>query len=122
MGCYTVGEAITKLHAKGIRAQRGYPGILMPHLTGAVVAVNVHKEEPGKTTLAAKICAPMNMGVYACEDLAAKVAVAWAEDGGLCTYGDHGFDGKSGIYSMTLLGTWVEVEEENTEETTEETA
>ena len=82
MGSITIGSAIVKLHAVGIRAQRGYPGMLMPHLTGAVAAVNIHKEEPEKTTLVAEVCAPMNMGVYACEDLAEKVALV---DGAIST-------------------------------------
>lgn len=115
MGCYTVGEALISLQVAGVRAQRGYPGVLMPQLTGAVAAVNVHKEEPDKTTLVAQICAPMSMGVYACEDLAATVSEVWTAAGAVCSYGDHRFDGQSGIYQMSVLGTWVEATEETTE-------
>lgn len=111
MGSYTVGQAIVKLIAAGIRAQRGYPGTLMPHLTGAVAAVNVHKEEPGKTALVAEVCAPMSVGVYACEDLAAKVAEVWTKAGASCSYGDHDFDGQSGLYHMSVFGTWVDATE-----------
>lgn len=89
-----------------IRVQRGYPGSLMPQLTGAVVAVNIHKAEPEQTVFVAEICAPMSMGVYACEDLAAKVVKAWTDAGGVCSYGDHRFDGKSGLYIMKAYGTW----------------
>ncbi len=106
MGYYTVGQAIVQLHVASIRAQRGFPGTLMPHLTGAVAAVSVHKDEPDKTTLVADICAPMSMGVYACEDLAKKVAQVWTEAGGACTYGDRRFDGQSGLYQMSVYGTW----------------
>lgn len=112
MGSYTVGQAIVKLHVAGIRAQRGYPGTLMPQLTGAVAAVNVYKEEPLKTTLVAEICAPMSMGVYACEDLAAKVVKAWTEAGAECYYGNHKFDGQSGIYHLSVLGVWETAAEE----------
>ena len=122
MGSYTVGKAIVQLHVAGIRAQRGYPGTLMPHLTGAVAAVNVYKEEPLKTTLVAEVCAPMSMGVYACEDLAAKVAEAWTEAGAVCSYGDNRFDGQSGIYHLPVLGVWETVVEDTTGDTTEETA
>jgi hypothetical protein len=87
----------------------------MPHLSGSVAAVNVHKEEPGKTTLVAEVCAPMSMGVYACEDLAEKVAQVWTEAGAVCSYGDHRFDGQSGIYHMSVFGTWVDAMEETTE-------
>lgn len=106
MGYYTVGKAIVQLHVAGVRAQWGYPGVLMPQLTGAVAAVNVHKDEPDKTTLVAYICAPMNMGITACEDLAEKVVQAWTEAGGACSYGDHRFDGQSGLYQMSVYGTW----------------
>lgn len=78
----------------------------MPQLTGAVVAVNMHKWEPTRTTLVAEVCAPMSMGVYACEDLAAKVVKLWAAEGGKCTYGDHRFDGKSGLYIVKVYGVW----------------
>lgn len=107
MGCYTVGQAIVNLHLAGIRAQRGYPGSMMPHLTGAVAAVNIHRDEPDKTTLVAEVCAPMHMGVFACEDLASKIASVWSEAGAVCSYGDNKFDGKSGLYSLSLYGTWV---------------
>lgn len=117
MGSYTVGQAIFKLLAAGIRVQRGYPGTLMPYLTGAVAAVNVHKEEPLKTTLVAEICAPMTMGVYACEDLAEKVAEVWTEAGAVCSYGDNRFDGKSGLYHLSVFGAWETVVEDTTEET-----
>lgn len=106
MGFFSVGQAIVELQVAGIRAQRGFPGMLMPHLTGAVAAVSVHKDEPEKTTLVADICAPMNMGVYACEDLAKKVAQEWTKAGGACSYGDHRFDGQSGLYQMCVYGTW----------------
>ena len=117
MGSYSVGQAIVKLHVAGIRAQRGYPGSLMPQLTGAVAAVNVYKEEPQKTTLVAEVCAPMSMGVYACEDLAAKVVQAWTEAGGVCSFGSSRFDGKRGIYHMPVVGVWETVAEDTTEET-----
>lgn len=104
---YTVGQAIFKLLQAEVRAQRGYPGTLMPHLTGAVAAVNIHKEEPEGTTLVAEICAPMSMGVYACEDLAKKVSEVWTEAGASCSYGNHRFDGQSGLYKMSVYGTWV---------------
>lgn len=117
MGSYTVGQAIVKLHVAGVRAQRGYPGILMPQLTGPVAAVNIYKEEPLKTTIVAEVCAPMSMGVYACEDLAKKVVEAWTAAGAVCSYGGHKFDGQSGIYHLPVLGTWETVVEDTTEET-----
>lgn len=116
MGNFTVGNGISPLLLSGIRVQRGYPGTLMPHLSGAVVAVNMHKWEPQKTTLVAEVCAPMTMGVYACEDLAAKVVQIWTSKAGVCTYGDHRFDGKSGLYIVKVYGVWEDTG------TTEETA
>lgn len=112
---YTVGQAIFKLLQAGVRTQRGYPGTLMPHLTGAVAAVSIHKKEPGKTTLVAEACAPMNQGVYACEDLAAKVVEAWTKAGAVCSYGSHRFDGQSGLYQMSVYGTWIDQTEEANE-------
>ena len=78
----------------------------MPHLKGAVVAVNILKEESYKTTLVAEVCAPMTMGMYACEDMAAKVAKVWIAKGGACSYGDKGFDRKSGLYFLRVQGIW----------------
>lgn len=111
----TVGQAIAALLLKDIRVQRGYPGKLMPHLTGPVVAVNVLKKEPDKTTLVAEVCAPMTKGLYACEDLAAKVAEYWTAEGGICSYGDKGFDSKSGLYFLRVQGAWPEQGETTTE-------
>ena len=121
MGRYTVGNAITVLHVYGIRAQRGYPGNLMPQLSGAVVAVNMHKWEPLKSTLVAEVCAPMTMGVYACEDLAARVAQIWTNNGGVCSYGDHRFEGKSGLYIMKVYGVWEEPAQSEVTTASEET-
>lgn len=103
--------------SQGVRVQRGYPGTLMPHLTGAVVAVNILKREDYKTTLVAEVCAPMTMGIYACEDLAAKVAAYWNAIDGACSYGDKGFDSKSGLYFVRVQGTWYDLapETESTE-------
>lgn len=106
MGNYSVGEAIIQLQTAGIRAQRAFPGTLMPHLTGAVAAVHIHKAEPEKTTLVAAVCAPMELGVHACENLAKKVAQVWSEAGGACSYGEHRFDEKSGLYEMSVYGMW----------------
>lgn len=101
-----IGRAILALMGEGIRVQRGYPGILMPHLTGAVVAVNVWEDEPYKTTLVAEICAPMTMGIYACEDMAIRVSNCWKGISGECSFGDKGFDSKSGLYFMKVKGVW----------------
>ena len=106
MGTYTVAKAIEALRKDGLRVQRGYPGTLMPQLVGAVVAVNAHKMEPTRSTILGEACAPMSMGLYACEDLAAAVAKVWTADGGVCTFGDHRFDGKSGLYIMKVYGVW----------------
>jgi len=110
MGSFTVGEAVVHLQLAGVRAQRAFPGTLMPHLTGAVAAVTVHKEEPAKTTLVAYVCAPMDLGVHACEDLAKKVIQVWTEADGACSYGEHSFDGQSGLYQMAVYGTWTSPE------------
>lgn len=116
MGSYSVGQAIIKLHAAGVRAQRGYPGSLMPQITDTVAAVNLHKSDPEGVTIVAEICTPMTKGVYACEDMAKTVDAAWAEDGATVTYGDHSFDGKSGLYQMSVYGRWENATDESTEE------
>lgn len=107
--------------SQGIRVQRGYPGTLMPHLSGAVVAVNIQRKEEYKTTLVAEVCAPMTMGIYACEDLAAKVASYWTAIDGICSYGDKGFDSKSGLYFLRVQGTWYKETTTDTSTDTETT-
>lgn len=111
MGCDLVGDAIVYLHAGGIWARRGYPGGLMPQITNAVVAVNVHKVEPEGITIVAEVCAPMTMGVYACEDMADKVNDIWSKHGAVVTYGGHRFDGKSGMYQTSVYGYWANQQE-----------
>lgn len=115
---YSVGKAITQLHVAGVPARRGYPGSLMPHISETVAAVNLHKCEPEGTTFVAQICTPMEKGVYACEDTAAIVAQAWSADGAVVTYGGHRFDGKSGLYQMSVYGTWRNETEDTTEDDT----
>lgn len=122
MGCDVVGDAILYLHIGGIWARRGYPGRLMPHITDAVVAINVDKVTPEGTTVVAEVCAPMTKGVFACEDMADRVAQIWAEKGAVVTYGGHRFDGKSGLYQTSVYGYWAHTAEEETEDVgTEET-
>lgn len=117
MGRYTVGEAIIKLHGAGIRAQRGYPGTLMPQITDTVAAVNLHKSDPEGVTIVARICTPMSKGVYACEDVAKVVENIWTQAGASVSCEDSGFDGKSGLYQMAVYGRWEEnPPEENTAE------
>ena len=107
-----------QLHIAGIRARRGFPGYLMPHITETTVAVSVHKCTPEGITLVAAVCAPMSMGVRACEDTAKLVEQAWTADGGRVTYGGHSFDGKSGLYQMPVYGEWVNAQEDTTQEST----
>ena len=118
MGSYTVGQAIVKLHGAGLRAQRGYPGSLMPQITNTVVAVNLHKADPDGVTIVARICAPMTKGLYACEDVAQTVEAVWTEAGAEVTCGYGSFDGKSGLYQMEVYGLWKNAVEDTTEETT----
>ena len=116
MGNHAVALAIVSLHVDNIEASRGYPGGLMPHITKPVVAVNIHSYTPEETTVVAEICAPMNLGVYACEDMAKRIYTAWTKQGATVNYGGHKFDGKSGLYQMSVYGHWP-----NETETTEET-
>ena len=106
MGCNVVSDAIVYLHANGIWARRGYPGGPMPQITNAVVAVNLHKVTPEGATVVAEVCAPMTMGVYACEDMAERVKDSWSKFGAVVTYGGHRFDGKSGMYQTSVYGYW----------------
>lgn len=118
MGRKSVGDAIIYLHASDIWAHRGYPGRLMPHITEPTVAVNLHKLNPEGVTIVAEVCVPMNKGVYACEDMAARIEEVWKKAGAVVTYGGHSFDGKSGLYQMSVYGYWPDTTEESTEETT----
>lgn len=110
MGKVTVAEAVKCLKEAGIRADRGYPGRLMPHLTGPVVAVNVKHSDSQKQTLVANVCVPMILGAGGCEDAAVKVVAAWSTLGGSCSYGDCRFDGDCELYVLPVLGVWEEEE------------
>lgn len=117
MGFDIVGDSIVYLHIGGIWARRGYPGRLMSHITDAVVAVNLDRVTPEGYTVVAEVCAPMNKGVFACEDMAARVTEIWTKNGAQVTYGGHSFDGKSGLYQAKVYGYWPKATEEGTEET-----
>lgn len=106
MGNDLIGDAILYLHVNEIWAHRGYPGGLMPHITEPAVAINLHKYTPEAVTVVAEVCAPMNKGVYACEDLAERICQIWERYGAEVTCGAHKFDGKSGLYQMSVYGTW----------------
>ena len=116
MGNTLLGKSIIYLHTHKILARRGYPGTMMPHITEPVVAINIHKVTPEGMTIVAEVCSPMSKGVYACEDLARQINEIWTEKGATVTFGGHNFDGKSGLYQMSVYGYWPYVTEE-TEET-----
>ena len=91
----------------------------MPQITEPAVAINIHKATPEGMSIVAEICSPMNKGVYACEDLARRIEEIWTGKGATVTFGGHKFDGKSGLYQMSVYGYWpYETEEpEEPEET-----
>ena len=84
---------------------------MMLHVTETTVAGNVHKSTPEGIILVAEVCTPMPKGVHACEDMAKVIEEAWKKDGGRITYGGHSFDGKSGLYRMSVYGEWIYPEE-----------
>ena len=106
MGENLLGNSIIYLHVNQIYARRGYPGSMMPHITEPAVAVNIHKVTPEGMTIVAEVCSPMHKGVYACEDLARRIDEIWTEKGASVTFGGHKFDGKSGLYQMSVYGYW----------------
>ncbi len=106
MGLPSVSDGIGYLTKAGIRAGRGYPGRLMPHISSAVVAVSLKRQEPKKKTLSAAVCGPQWLGAVACEYLAEKVSEAWTAAGAVCTYGQCRFDGQSALYILEVQGSW----------------
>lgn len=115
MGTDPLGNAIVYLHIAKIWAYRGYPDRVMPHITKPTVAVNIHKHTPEGMTVVATVCVPMSLGVYACEDMADQIEKVWTAKGGVVTYGEHSFDGKSGMYLMPVYGYWAYQTEETEE-------
>ena len=123
MGKPSLTEVVAYLTEAGLRADRGYPGGVMPHLTGVVAAVNLRQVTNTSVTYVAAVCCPQRLGAAACEDAAAKAVMAWAGAGAEYRYGSYDFDGHSGLHILEVLGTWSDpppVEEETTEDTTEE--
>lgn len=114
MGKLTVDEAVEFLTKGSLRADRGYPGTRMPHLTDAVVAVNVKKSEPGKITMMGSVCVPRVKGAEVCENYANAVSIMWTANGASCTYGDCRYDSDSILYIIEVLGTWEDTEDETT--------
>lgn len=115
MGKPSLTEAIGYLTAAGLRADRGYPGTVMPHLTGVAVAVNVGQAANTSVTYQAAVCCPQRLGAAACEDAAQKAVMAWEGAGAEYRYGSYDFDGHSGLHILKVLGTWSDpppVEEE----------
>lgn len=112
MGLPSVTDAVEYLKKGGLRADRGYPGTRMPHLTGPVAAVNVKKAEAGKVTLVASACVPRHYGAEVCENLASLISLMWTTNGAVCSYGDCRYDSDSILYIIEVLGVWEETAEE----------
>lgn len=109
MGLLTVSQAVKVLREAGLRADRGYPGGMMPQIGSLAVAVNVEKADDAGVTLAATVCCPASLGSAACEDGAEQTAAAWTAAGASCSQGSCDYDGNSDLFSVQVLGYWTAV-------------
>lgn len=103
-----VENAVQALKNVGIRAERGFPGVLSPAITEPVVAVTVEYSDLKKTRLAATVYGPGHTGGSVCEDLAQRVAELLRQKRGICQVGDCGFDPESGLFSVKVTALWLE--------------
>jgi hypothetical protein len=103
-----VSNAITALQDGGIRAERGYPAEIVPHLTGPVVAVTVEGSDQKQVLLGATVYGPGNQGGQACEELAQTVAQVLRQKRARCQVGDCHYDGESGLFSVKVTACWLE--------------
>ena len=98
---------------RGLQANVGNPGRVMPHLTRPLVAVNTKEETLTHRTLVAYVCGPQSGGQSACMDVATRVALYWYSIGAECKWGEYSFDGKSAMHVVKVYATWpLKVEEE----------
>ena len=106
MGIELIHETIHALQQAGIPAQRGLPAGKMPCINGPVAAVCIEKMEPSATVLTVRIYTPAGSGGAACEDAALQAAQALGQIGAAYQIRNAEFDGKSGLFGITVLVTF----------------
>ena len=109
MGIELIHETIHALQQAGIPAQRGLPVGKIPCITAPVAAVCIDKIEPSIVTLAVRICTSAKSGGAACEDAALQAAQALGQIGAVYQIRNVEFDGKSGLFGITVLVTFSRV-------------
>lgn len=104
MGFSKLTAVVDKLNEKGLRAQRGYPAQKMPDLITTVAAVNLDAITPEQTRIAVRIFSPTSGPT--CEAGAQIAAEALSELGALYAVEGCSYDGKMGLFTCRVTGTW----------------
>lgn len=101
-----IEDVVNCLTKRGVYANVGNPGRVMPHLVKPLVAVVVKEAMHRKCTFLAYVCGPQSQGQSACTHVADQVAVYWTDMGATCHWGDYSFDGKCAMHIVKVYGTW----------------
>lgn len=112
MGLEWVAKAVDALQAAGIPAKRGYPAEKMPYLTAPAAAVALEEASAEAVTVAVWVFAPLRDGGTVCEDTAMLAAETLAGLGAQYHIKSCGFDGRTGLFSLTVLATFTQTETE----------
>lgn len=116
MGVVMVDTVVDGLTEAGLRAAAAYPGEKMPHLTAPAVAVGLEKVENGIYTVRAEVLSPARLGGSTCEDYAETARTALEGLGAVCTQAGIGYDGRTDLFRIPILGLFPAEEEEPPEE------
>lgn len=115
MGLQRITDTVEALQWAGFRADRGYPSAGMPYPSTPVVSVNLYSSTAREVALEVTVYCSVADGGIVCEDQALEAAAVLEGIGAICQVGKCSFDGKSGLFSLSILARWVEEQEEEPE-------
>lgn len=109
MGHSRITQVVNALQVAGLRTARGYVAAAMPEPASPVAAVVVKEITPKVCKLAVVVYTTAAQGGILCEDTALTVMQTLHALGAVCTMGSCSFDGKTGLFSVTVTVTFQEM-------------
>ena len=102
MGSSRITQVINALQFAGLRTARGFVAAAMPEPTEPVAAVYIQELTARESKLAVTVYTTAALGGILCEDAAIQAMQALRQLGAQCRMGGCGFDGRSGLFSVTV--------------------
>ena len=104
MGQLILENAVQALRTAGYAVEQGFPGELVPGISGPVCAVNLHsaKLTEGNVAVTVRVICPVELGAGVCEQTALAVGRVLEEQGGQCTVSACDFDSRIGMFAVEV--------------------